>query len=878
MSLRRSIRRKLAPLAVLGALLGAARAHDGDPKILDRQPAYMGRGWRNAQRFDASAPTPPAAPTTTGSAASAALVTPSIFARSNVTLFAWLPLTDFGLGVGDTGSSCFGYTSPSGREYALFGHSRGMSIVEITQPGSPVLVTTIAGNNSLWRDVRTYSHYAYVVTENNGGIQVVDLANVDAGLAPLVNTVTTGGSGNTHTLEINTQSGYLYRAGGSGNGLRIYDLNANPASPNFVGQWLDRYVHEAQVVNYPGREIAICCGGLNGGFNDTGIDIVDVTNKSAPVSMLHVTYGSPGYSHQAWLTPDRQFLYQNDETDGLPFTRVFDASTIGTANPSLPLIGQFQNGTSVDHNLYTKGTLLFESNYRSGLRVFDRSSGNATPTLVAWFDTYPADDNQGYNGLWNNYPYFPSGTVIGSDLERGLFVWWVGTPQVGFSFPDGLPPTLHPSGDTLRVHVAEDVPGRLVPGSATLWWNTGGAWSSSALVPTTGGDYQAIFPPVPCGTTVQFYVRGTSTNGIVWTAPELAPEESYEATSGLATLLVANDDTETAASWSTGVFGDTATSGAWARVDPIGTTAQPEDDHTPGTGIYCFATGNGLTGAPVDSADVDGGFTTLRTRRYDLSNRSMPVVTYWRWFSNDQGAAPGTDTFLVDVSNDDGATWTNVETVGPTGPDTHGGWIRHEFRVSDFVAPTANVRLRFVARDLGVDSIVEAAVDDLRILDATCTGSEIFCSGDGTAAPCPCNAVASVGAGCPNSAGSGATLVPSGTASVGNDTLTLSGTHVPLNTPTLAFQGSSAANSGLGVPFGEGLRCAGGTLIRLAVKYAGPAGDVAFPTPGGTTISVRGGATAGATKYYQLWYRDLPGACTGGTFNLSNGVVTVWRP
>jgi choice-of-anchor B domain-containing protein len=100
-------------------------------------------------------------------------------------------------------------------------------------------------------------------------------------------------------------------------------------------------------------------------------------------------------------------------------TRVIDVSDL--SNPTQVAI--FTNGnTARDHNLYTQGTLIFEPNYRSGLRVF--AAGNSlSPTEFAYFDTYPDDDDANYNGLWSVYPYFPSGTIIGSDIEKGLFVW-----------------------------------------------------------------------------------------------------------------------------------------------------------------------------------------------------------------------------------------------------------------------------------------------------------------------------------------------------------------------------------------------------------------------------------------------------------------------
>ena len=107
---------------------------------------------------------------------------------------------------------------------------------------------------------------------------------------------------------------------------------------------------------------------------------------------------------------------------------------------------------------------------------------------------------------------------------------------------------------------------------------------------------------------------------------------------------------------------------------------------------------------------------------------SDPYVSYWRWFHNMAGIAPGADTFSVDVSRNNGASWVNVETVGPTGDEVRGGWRRHAFRVRDFVSPSNEVRVRFVASDTGAASVVEAGVDDFRVFETTCDD----CNGNGT--------------------------------------------------------------------------------------------------------------------------------------------------
>lgn len=188
------------------------------------------------------------------------------------------------------------------------------------------------------------------------------------------------------------------------------------------------YVHDAQIVSYTegkfaGREIAFCASGFGNGSGDTGLRIVDVTDKNNMHTISTGFWENDQYSHQCWLTEDKQYLYVNDELDEEAYgyttrTRVFDVSDV--ENPVF--VGNFSSGVdAIDHNLYVRDGLVFEANYRSGLRVFD-ASNPAEPTQIAYFDSYPSNDKAQFNGAWSVYPFFPSGTVIVSDIERGLFV------------------------------------------------------------------------------------------------------------------------------------------------------------------------------------------------------------------------------------------------------------------------------------------------------------------------------------------------------------------------------------------------------------------------------------------------------------------------
>ena len=489
-------------LLALVLLLPAGLAHEDDPKILDTEPVYTGPGWRPAAA--------PGRSLAIGESYRAGTASPAVnFPAQGIRLLSWLTLSEL---IPGGGNDCWGYTSPSGREYALACTGGGTAFVDITHPGAPVVVARIPGPSSLWRDVKIYQDHAYIVTEGTGGgIQVVDLSGIDAGVVTLVNTVTTGGTGSTHNVAIDTTSGFLYRTGGGQHGLRIYDL-ADKANPVFVRDWSTRYVHDAQVVTYTegpydGRQIAFLCSGFNGGSGQTRFEILDVTNKNNIFVRGTVFYSNRQYSHQVWTNEDHSLAFLNDELDengALPTTTyVFDISNLD--NPQQ--ISSFTNGNSaIGHNLYAAGDLCYEANYRSGMRVFDVSDPQQAQE-TAWFDTWPQDDRNAFNGLWSCYPFFESGAVIGMDREKGLFVWWVGDPKVGFEVVGGVPAILDPAGESLTVQISEREAGDLVVGSERLHVQVDGDFVEIPLVSLGSGQYRADFPAAAAGTSTSGICR-----------------------------------------------------------------------------------------------------------------------------------------------------------------------------------------------------------------------------------------------------------------------------------------------------------------------------------------------------------------------------------
>jgi hypothetical protein len=218
----------------------------------------------------------------------------------------------------------------------------------------------------------------------------------------------------------------------------------------------------------------------------------------------------------------------------------------------------------------------------------------------------------------------------------------------------------------------------------------------------------AVLPAAPCGALVQWYVEATLADGSIELAPTHAPSVVHESTAVVETLL-SSDTFESATGWTGGVAGDTATAGVWVRADPVGTVAQSDVDHS-AVGTQCWFTGQGTPGGSAGAADVDNGATTLESPIFATAG-SNANMSYWLWYSNNLGAAPGTDSFRV-LASLDGGPWELVETVTASAT----AWMQHVVAL-----PAANtVQLRFVAEDAEPGSLVEAAIDDVSIIAIEC--------------------------------------------------------------------------------------------------------------------------------------------------------------
>ena len=207
--------------------------------------------------------------------------TKSITQTNGLTLFSHLD-QKHGQSGSDAYSACWGYTAPNGREYAIIGTYTGTSFIDITDSAREVAF--VSGPSSIWREMKTYKNYAYVVTEGGSGTQIIDLTNLPNSVSLVQSYVYTSGtknSGRAHSIEI--FNGYMYLNGcatWSPGGILIFNL-ANPTAPQFLGEYAGRYIHDCYVRNDTIFGAAVNSGG--------GIDIINATNKTSPSLIARIT-------------------------------------------------------------------------------------------------------------------------------------------------------------------------------------------------------------------------------------------------------------------------------------------------------------------------------------------------------------------------------------------------------------------------------------------------------------------------------------------------------------------------------------------------------------------------------------------------------------
>ena len=656
----------------------------------------------------------------------------------------------------------WGYTDEMGNEYALVGTEDGISIVDVSNPSTSIEIAWVPGLNSVWRDIKVSGDYAYVTTEADEGLRIIDLSPLPAS-SSFTTALYSGPLGNEwlSAHNIYEENGYVYIFGaGRGNGgVIILDVVTDPMNPIEVGEFDNWYAHDGFVLNDTGYFAHI---------NDGFFSIVDLTDKMNPV-LLGTSSTPSTFTHNIWATSSNEFAFTTDEvSDG--YIGSYDVS-----DPSnikfLDKIQSSPGNNIMPHNSHVLGDYLVTSYYADGLVIHDISRPHNL-IEVANFDTSPLDQ-PGSVGCWGAYPFFASGNILATDRQEGLFI--LGKTLHPGAYLEGNVTEFGTSNPLNNVEVTID--GQNIEDLSNVLGDYATGIESSGVYDVT--YFKVLYFPQ---TISQNLTEGSVTtqdvelNKIpqfnltvtVLDAMTLNPIEDVEVTlnhtyvshQGLTDVngetvlglyyqdnydliagkwghvtacfedtLVDNgnsgitiyldqgiyDDFSLDFGWT--VYGDAA-KGHWVREVPLGVELNglienPFSDTDQDCGEKAFVTGNSSNVSNTD--EVGQGQTVLLSPMFDLTTYTSPFVNFKAFYFNKFGAPNPDDTLFVDLYN-------GTETVNLT--KIHAGntmlsqWLSYSIQVPSTLSLSPTMQLVVSISDYDATlNIAEAAFDYFSITD-----------------------------------------------------------------------------------------------------------------------------------------------------------------
>jgi len=326
-----------------------------------------------------------------------------------------------------TYNDCWGYTTPTGEEYAIIGNVDSILVLDVTNCDDPVRVFGYnGGNTTTWRDFKTYGDYLYAVCDVNcsEGLHIFDMSALPGG-AITHELTTTAFFTKAHNIYIDEAEARLYAAGvPGGTDVTVLDLSVTPENPTLLkhvnyndvtGTGDNFYVHDI----YVRGDTAYCSHGYLGFYV---WDMDDLNNISLLGDM-----DTGGYNHSSWTTADASYAYYAEEVPTGRKMGIMDLANVGSPTMDIDTVGTFvdplePNGLPTPHNPFVHDGLLYISYYEDGIKIYDVEDDPLSPDLVGYYDTYTNNGNSynGYDGCWGIYPFFDSGCIIASDGDYGL--------------------------------------------------------------------------------------------------------------------------------------------------------------------------------------------------------------------------------------------------------------------------------------------------------------------------------------------------------------------------------------------------------------------------------------------------------------------------
>lgn len=653
-------------------------------------------------------------------------------------------------------SDIWGYAAPDGTEYALVGVANGTSIVSLANPSDPTEVGFIQGAQSTWRDIKTYGNFAFVTTDQGSdGLLIIDMTNLPSSFdsyfwkPQLLN----GTLETCHNIYID-EDGWMYLAGCNLNNgaVMIFDVFTDSYNPVFVNNIQGSYAHDvfAKGNNMYSSNLT------------NGLQIFDIANK-VDIQLEGVQTTPFNFTHNAWSTDDNNFVFTTDELANAPVGS-YDVSNLN----DIKEMDQFRPTNTlgegvIPHNVHVWNNYVIVSYYSDGCIVLDATHPDNL-IEVGNFDTF-IPTSTGFSGAWGAYPYLPSGLILISDIESGLFV--LQPNYVQGCYLEGQVTDANTNAFISGAEITIDAPAPNIDYSDNVGeYKTGQAISGTFNVTFTKMGYfplttSAVFEngiitildvqmnPIETidmiGNTLKT-ADGTSLAGVAVVAQysdgtiystvsngdgtfilNNILEGDYQLFAGkwgylhaVELLTINQTNNSVSLSLSEGYQDDfffdfnweinnSAQTGMWELGEPEGTIyegnqSNPGMDVDGDLGIECYVTGN--DGGDVGNDDIDNGITQLISPVMDLTTYTQPIVKYRTWFFNDAGIGNPNDDFIISVSN--GSDEVILETITESASE----WRpESSFDLSGIINITNNMTMIFTAQDKPSGHLVEAGLD-----------------------------------------------------------------------------------------------------------------------------------------------------------------------
>lgn len=669
--------------------------------------------------------------------------------------------------VSENCNDIWGFVDNKGTEYAVLGSVAATYIYSLEDPKNPKLRYRAPGAISTWRDMKYYNNHIYVTHDQDTfGLTIIDVSKAPDTIThtywnPIITVAgTTAKFVRAHNIYIDSL-GFAYLAGHNlgARGVMILDLKPDPKKPTVMSAANRFYSHDAYVVDNK-----LYSSELSNGFA-----IYDVTNKSNPVE-LGRGRSTNNFTHNAWLSSDLKYLYTTDEKANcyVESYNVYDPKNIKFLDKIKTMPGTTR---VIPHNTHTYGDYAVTSWYTDGIIIKDISDPKQM-TIVGRYDTYTTDNNLPasgslFFGCWGAYPYLPSGILLASDINTGLYVLkptyqkkakisgnaylvidkdtmnidnliltLAGTdreinltsssPSYDFGLSPNTLNTLYVSrfGRIIDSVKITPTPSQLITKNfyITLAKHTVKASTSANVsIPNVGvliGNDATANPNfyIPAGKldTNVLLTANSVLNGIA-AAWGYIPTSKEIISSNASTSFTLNDGYQDDFVFNLGWTTDNqAPTGKWEFGIPIGTDnngvpSNPNKDIPNDLLNGAFVTGNG--GGAAGDDDIDAGINFLYSPYIKAKNMSKMEISNYLWFYNGGGTGVPNDTMKVLLKNNRGSEILLDKITNNTND-----WTKKIYTVTNsMIAMTDSMQLVYSAGDYGVGHVVEAGLDGVKI-------------------------------------------------------------------------------------------------------------------------------------------------------------------